>query len=84
MSFVASLDNLLPPTANRAAVTQTGTQTRGYFLFNAWDRSRRTCSHQGRAALAEFQPGNPLFLARSPHGYHNPALIRSELEKQGF
>src|SRR5438093_7173095 len=24
------------------------------------------------------------FLTRTPHGYHDPALIRSELEKAGF
>ena len=36
-------------------------------------------------ALAEVFPDDPpRFLARTPHGYHDPALIRSELEKAGF
>jgi hypothetical protein len=36
-------------------------------------------------ALAEVFPSDPpRFLARTPHGYHEPALIRSELEKAGF
>jgi hypothetical protein len=26
----------------------------------------------------------PRFLARTPHGYHDTALIRSELEEAGF
>jgi hypothetical protein len=36
-------------------------------------------------ALAEVFPSDPpRFLARTPHGYHDPALIRGELEKAGF
>ena len=36
-------------------------------------------------ALAEFFPNDPpRFLARTPHGYHDTALIRSDLEKAGF
>jgi hypothetical protein len=36
-------------------------------------------------ALAEVFPSDPpRFLARTPHGYCDTALIRSELEKAGF
>jgi hypothetical protein len=36
-------------------------------------------------ALAKVFPNDPpRFLARTPHGYHDTALIRSELEKAGF
>src|SRR5438876_464146 len=36
-------------------------------------------------ALAEFFPNDPpRFMARTPHGYHDTALIRSDLAKAGF
>ena len=36
-------------------------------------------------ALAETFPGDPpRFMARTPHGYHDPDLIRSDLERAGF
>jgi len=36
-------------------------------------------------ALAEVFPNDPpRFLARTPHGYHDTALIRSDLEQAGF
>ena len=36
-------------------------------------------------ALAELFPDDPpRFLARTPHGYHDAALIRSELQAAGF
>ena len=36
-------------------------------------------------ALAEVFPSDPpRFLARTPHGYHDPALVHSELKKAGF
>src|ERR1700690_455524 len=31
-----------------------------------------------------FPNDPPRFLARTPHGYHTPALMRSELEDAGF
>src|SRR6185436_6477674 len=35
--------------------------------------------------LAEIFPNDPpRFLARTPHGYHDTAMIRSELEDAGF
>ena len=36
-------------------------------------------------ALARIFPNDPpRFLARTPHGYHDKALIRSDLDKAGF
>lgn len=58
----------------------------GYFLFNVWDRiEENVFADDVTNALAEVFPDNPpRFLARTPHGYHDPVLIRSELEKAGF
>ena len=58
----------------------------GHFLFNVWDRiEENVFANDVTNALAEVFPNDPpRFLARTPHGYHDPALIRSELEKAGF
>ena len=58
----------------------------GYFLFNVWDRiEENVFANEVTNALAEVFPNDPpRFLARTPHGYHDTALIRVELEKAGF
>lgn len=58
----------------------------GTFLFNAWDRiEENVFADDVTSALAEFFPNDPpRFLARTPHGYHDVALIRSDLAKAGF
>ena len=58
----------------------------GCFLFNAWDRiEENVFADDVTNALAEFFPNDPpRFLARTPHGYHDTALIRSDLAKAGF
>ena len=58
----------------------------GYFLFNVWDRiEENVFANDVTNALAEVFPNDPpRFLARTPHGYHDTALIRSELENAGF
>jgi ubiquinone/menaquinone biosynthesis C-methylase UbiE len=58
----------------------------GYFLFNVWDRIEENIfANDVTNALAEFFPSDPpRFLARTPHGYHDTALIRRDLEKAGF
>ena len=58
----------------------------GCFLFNVWDRiEENVFANDVTNALAEFFPDDPpRFLARTPHGYHDPAQIRGELEKAGF
>lgn len=59
---------------------------RGVFVFNVWDRiEENVFAKEVTDALAEFCPGDPpRFLARIPHGYHDVALIRRELEQAGF
>lgn len=58
----------------------------GCFLFNAWDRIEANIfANDVTNALAEFFPNDPpRFMARTPHGYHDIALIRSDLAKAGF
>jgi ubiquinone/menaquinone biosynthesis C-methylase UbiE len=61
-------------------------QPGGCFLFNVWDRiEENVFANDITNALAEVFPDDPpRFLARTPHGYHDPRLIRSELESAGF
>jgi ubiquinone/menaquinone biosynthesis C-methylase UbiE len=58
----------------------------GYFLFNVWDRiEENVFADDVTNALADIFPSDPpRFLARTPHGYHDTALIRDELEDAGF
>ena len=58
----------------------------GCFLFNAWDRIEDNLfADDVTQALAEFFPNDPpRFMARTPHGYHDTAQIRSDLAKAGF
>jgi ubiquinone/menaquinone biosynthesis C-methylase UbiE len=58
----------------------------GHFLFNAWDRiEENVFANDVTEALATFFPNDPpRFMARTPHGYHDTALIRSDLAKAGF
>ena len=58
----------------------------GCFLFNVWDRiEENVFANDVTNALAEVFPSDPpRFLARTPHGYYDTALIRGELEKAGF
>jgi SAM-dependent methyltransferase len=58
----------------------------GTLLFNVWDRiEENVFADDVTNALAKIFPTDPpRFLARTPHGYHDTALIRSELEEAGF
>src|SRR3954469_16273403 len=58
----------------------------GHLLFNVWDRiEENVFADDVTNALAQIFPNDPpRFLARTPHGYHDTALIRSELEDAGF
>ncbi len=58
----------------------------GSFLFNVWDRieTNEFADAVTDAAGAVFPDDPPRFLARTPHGYHDLALIREELGKAGF
>jgi ubiquinone/menaquinone biosynthesis C-methylase UbiE len=58
----------------------------GCFLFNVWDCIEvNVFADDVTKALAVLFPDDPpRFLARTPHGYHDTALIRRDLEKAGF
>ena len=58
----------------------------GHLLFNVWDRiEENVFADDVTNALARIFPDDPpRFLARTPHGYHDTALIRSDLEDAGF
>lgn len=58
----------------------------GILLFNVWDRiEENVFANDVTEALARLFPADPpRFLARTPHGYHDKALIRADLEAAGF
>jgi SAM-dependent methyltransferase len=58
----------------------------GHFLFSVWDRIEENIfADDVTNALARMFPNDPpRFMARTPHGYHDTALIRRELEDAGF
>jgi len=58
----------------------------GHFLFSVWDRiEENVFADDVTNALARVFPNDPpRFLARTPHGYHDEALIRSDVEAAGF
>ena len=58
----------------------------GTLLFNAWDRiEENEFADEVTRALAEAFPDDPpRFLARTPHGYHDPEPIARDLADGGF
>jgi len=58
----------------------------GTFLFNVWDHigANEFADEVTKAAATIFPEDPPMFLARTPHGYHDEAVIRRELEEAGF
>jgi ubiquinone/menaquinone biosynthesis C-methylase UbiE len=58
----------------------------GHFLFSVWDRiEENVFADDVTNALARIFPNDPpRFMARTPHGYHDTALIRRDLENAGF
>ncbi|PZQ49625.1 MAG: SAM-dependent methyltransferase [Rhodovulum sulfidophilum] len=58
----------------------------GRFLFNSWDRIEANdfADRVTRAAAVVFPADPPRFFARTPHGYHDPDRIRSDLAAAGF
>jgi SAM-dependent methyltransferase len=58
----------------------------GTLLFNAWDRiEENEFADVVTTALAGVFPADPpLFMARTPHGYHDRELIAADLAKAGF
>jgi SAM-dependent methyltransferase len=58
----------------------------GVLVFSVWDRiEENEFADEVTTALAGLFPRNPpLFLARTPHGYHDRATIERDLAKGGF
>ena len=58
----------------------------GRFLFNVWDRieDNEISRVLTDAVAALFPIDPPRFLARTPHGYHDVAVIRDQLGQAGF
>jgi len=58
----------------------------GRYFFNVWDRiAENEFADVVTQALAGLFPQDPpRFLARTPHGYHDPDKIREELKAAGF
>jgi ubiquinone/menaquinone biosynthesis C-methylase UbiE len=58
----------------------------GRFVFSVWDRIEENAfADEVTDAVATVFPHNPpRFLVRTPHGYHDIALIRKELSSAGF
>ena len=58
----------------------------GAFYFNVWDRiEENEIADEVTKALGEVFPADPpRFMARTPHGYHDPAVIARDLTAAGF
>ncbi len=58
----------------------------GRFVFNVWDRIEENAFADDvtNAVATLFPHDPPRFLARTPHGYHDVALIRQDLSRAGF
>ena len=58
----------------------------GVLLFNVWDRIEENefADVVTRTLASRFPDDPPRFLARTPHGYHDVARIRSDLAGGGF
>jgi ubiquinone/menaquinone biosynthesis C-methylase UbiE len=58
----------------------------GRFVFSVWDRIEENAFADDvtNAVATVFPQDPPRFLARTPHGYHDVALIREDLSRAGF
>ena len=58
----------------------------GTFLFNAWDRIEENefADVVTQALATVFPQDPPRFMARTPHGYHDTAVIARDLKQGGF
>jgi hypothetical protein len=58
----------------------------GRFVFSVWDRIEdNEAAHLVTEAVAALFPDDPpRFLARTPHGHHDTAILRDALVEVGF
>jgi SAM-dependent methyltransferase len=75
-----------PDKAKAFAEVRRVLKRRGVFVFNVWDRiEENEFADTVTTALASFFPDDPpRFLARTPHGYHDPRAIERDLANGGF
>jgi ubiquinone/menaquinone biosynthesis C-methylase UbiE len=60
--------------------------TGGRFVFNVWDSIEHNefADVVTQTAAEMFPKDPPRFLARTPHGYHDMAAIRADMQSAGF
>ena len=75
-----------PDKAKAFAETRRVLRPGGVFLFNVWDAIAENdfADIITTALAAAFPADPPRFLARTPHGYHDRALIERDLAAGGF
>lgn len=58
----------------------------GTFLFNVWDKITQNAFADAvtQALSSAFPDDPPVFMARTPHGYHDRDVIVAELTRAGF
>jgi SAM-dependent methyltransferase len=58
----------------------------GVLMFNVWDgiEDNDFANEITRALAARFPDNPPAFMARTPHGYHEPDRIAADLKAGGF
>ena len=78
--------HVLPRQGGRLSRGLSRAPTRGRFLLNVWDRiEHNELAYLVTEAVASLFPEDPpLFLARTPHGYHDADTILDELRAAGF
>jgi len=75
-----------PDKGNAFAEVRRVLKSGGVFLFSVWDRiAENEFADTVTTALATLFPEDPpRFMARTPHGYHDPAAIARDLAAGGF
>ncbi len=75
-----------PDKAKAFAETRRVLRPGGFFIFNVWDRIEQNefADTVTEALAAQFPDDPPRFMARIPHGYHDPSVIIQELTQGGF
>lgn len=58
----------------------------GTYVFNTWDRieDNEFADVVTNSLASVFPDDPPRFMARTPHGYHDVEVVRSDLKKGGF
>jgi SAM-dependent methyltransferase len=58
----------------------------GRFLFSIWDRieANEFADAVVRSVAALYPQDPPMFLARTPHGHHDTAVLEAQLRTAGF